>query len=172
MKVIVQFINGNDFWQNLVIKNAVLVSQVLSHPDFIKRVAAWPAFDFTNQTALDVSETIDHAGEVKIRVGFYKGWFFSKAIAYEENGAIHFNTRKLAYGAGGVGNIAHELMHALGFSHQGNSPRGNENTVPWRIGQWVAQWLESADIVSNAMHAREVAEWDAQIARKRAEAVT
>lgn len=169
MKVLVQFINGTDFWKDLVINNAWTVSQIISHPDFIEKVANWPAFDFTNQSPREVAETLEQVGDVKIRVGFYKGWIFSKAIAYEEGGAVYFNTRKFAYGAGGVGNIAHELMHALGYSHRGNSPNGNENTVPWRIGQWATHWGASLQAVSNAVHARDVGESDA---RARAEAVT
>jgi hypothetical protein len=140
MKIIVSFLNGSRYWQDLVLENAAKASAALSDPKFIAKVRTWPGFDFTSSTPAQVGDVLEDAGDVVIKVGFYKGWWWSRAIGYEQDGAIYFNTRKEAYGAGGVGNIAHEVMHFLGFSHDGNSPAGQENTVPWRIGQWAADW--------------------------------
>lgn len=143
MKIEIEFLNGSTYWKQLVKRNAEHAGRVLSDPAFLAKVENWTKFDFTSDTPRTVATRLEKAGTVKIRVGFYTGWWWSKAIAYEDGGAIYFNTRKEAYGAGGVGNIAHEFMHALGYSHNGNSPAGQENTVPWRVGQWAEGWALS-----------------------------
>lgn len=137
MNIKVNFLNGNQYWRDKVNASAARASAVLSDPAFIAKVRAWPGFDFTHKTPAQLADMIQNAGDVQINVGFYRGWFWSKAIAYEANGAVEFNTRKEAYGAGSPGNLSHELMHALGESHNGNQLAGNENCVPNRIGQWV-----------------------------------
>ncbi len=140
MKINVSFINGSDYWRNKVLASAKRASEVMSDPVFLASVAKHHGFDFTQMTPADVSHVIENAGEVTIKVGFYKGWWWSKAIAYEENGEIWFNTRKDGYGAGDVGNVAHETLHKMGFSHNGNSASGNGNTVPYWVGEQVALW--------------------------------
>lgn len=142
MKLIINFLSGTEYSQNLVRTSATAVSRVFSNPVFLARVASIVKYDFTTETSAQIAETIRNAGEVKINVGFYRGWFWSRAIAYEQDGAIYFNTRKFGYGAGGVENVAHEVMHALGYSHRGNSPAGNENTVPWMIGKMTGQFIK------------------------------
>jgi hypothetical protein len=140
MKINLTFLNGIPYWKNLVTRNAETAQAILSDPKFIEKVRGWAGFDFTSSTPGQVATTLELATEVNIKIGFYRGWFWSKAIAYEQDGAIYFNTRKEAYGAGSVGNIVHEIMHALGFSHNGNSPAGNTNAVPWRLGTWASEW--------------------------------
>lgn len=139
MKIVIEFQNGSCYWIKKIEKNAEQVSRVLSDPAFLAKVRSWPRFDFTEKTPDQDTKAIEHAGTVTIRVGFYSKWF-TRAIAYESDGAIYFNVRKEGYGAGSPGNLAHEVMHALGFSHNGNSPAGNANTVPWRVGEWVEEW--------------------------------
>lgn len=142
MKLLINFLSGTEYSQDLVRTSAATVSKVFSDPVFLARVSSIVKYDFTTETSAQVAETIRSAGEVKVNVGFYRGWFWSRAIAYEQDGAIYFNTRKFGYGAGGVENVAHEVMHALGYSHRGNSPAGNENTVPWKVGQMAAQFIK------------------------------
>lgn len=148
MIISVNFLNGSDYWRNKVLASAEDASRALSDPGFIARVRAWPKFDFCDKTPDQVADHLERMDHVTISVGFYKGWFWSRAIAYEENDQVWFNTRKEAYGAGGAPNLAHETMHKLGYRHNGNSPAGNENTVPWRIGQWVAEWLANPPILA------------------------
>lgn len=143
MRIIPIFLNGTQYWQDLVTLSAQRASAILSDSDFIEHVRNWALFDDTVVSADDVGTTIERAGEVRIKVGFYSS-FWTRAIAYEANGEVHFNTRKERSGAGGIGNVAHEVMHVLGFKHRGNSPSGNENTVPWRIGGWADKWAISA----------------------------
>lgn len=144
MDIIVAFENGDDYWQNLVTTNAAKASAILSDPAFLAWVRSQPSFDFTELTPVEVAEKIERSGDIKIRVGFYAKRF-TRAIAYEVDGEEFFNTDKEAYGSGGVGNIAHETMHALGFSHDGNSPEGNQQTVPWAIGNYAETWGKPAE---------------------------
>lgn len=139
MKINIDFENGTSYWQNLVTENARKAALILSDPAFIQKIRSWAGFDYCGDTPDQVADTIATTREVTIRVGFYSKWL-TRAIAYEQDGAAYFNTRKEAYGAGSVGNVAHELMHALGYSHNGNSPGPNQNTVPYRIGQWAEGW--------------------------------
>lgn len=139
MNIVIHFRNGSDYWRSKVTANAAQVSRILSDPRFLELVRAWPAFDHTEVTPPEIAETLRTAGSVEVRVGFYSKWW-TRAIAYEDASGVYFNTRKERQGAGGIGNIAHEVCHSLGFSHAGNSPAGQENTVPWRIGGWVETW--------------------------------
>lgn len=140
MRIIVNFLSGSEYWESKIKANAEEASRRLSDPAFLAWVKSWSQFDFSGDTPLQVSEKLAAAGDVKINVGFYSK-LLTLAIAYEEDDAVFFNTRKESYGAGGVGNIAHEVMHAMGYSHNGNSARGNENTVPYRIGEWIETWV-------------------------------
>lgn len=152
LKITITFLGFPDqYWRSKIMENSNRAARILSDPAFLAKIRAWPKFDFTNSTPAEIADQLALSPTIRIRVGFYRGWFWSKAIAYEDHGAIYFNTRKAAYGAGSVGNIAHELMHALGFSHNGNSPAGNENTVPWRIGQWAETWVPVTRKISEAV---------------------
>jgi hypothetical protein len=139
LKLKVNFLSDNCYWEKKVSRNADLASDILSDPAFIAKVASWPHFDYCVHSPAQVAKLIENAGDVFINVGFYsKRW--TKAIAYEVDAGIFFNTRKEAYGAGDIGNLVHEVMHKLGLSHNGNSSSGNENTAPYRIGQWASEW--------------------------------
>lgn len=140
MRILVDFINGNDYWESKVLASAKRGSEILSDPDFLATVAAHAGFDFCNQSPQQVADTIRNAGDVMIKVGFYRGWPWSKVLASEGGGQVSFNTRKESVGAGGVENTVHETLHALGFIHNGNSPAGNLNTVPWWVGILAGGW--------------------------------
>lgn len=140
MKVSVKFLGGSSYWQDLVSESARKASRVLSDPTFIQKIAEWPVFDFTTATSQMVADRIRDTLEIDISVGFYYK-IFTRAIAYEQNNAVYFNTRKESYGAGSVGNVVHETMHALGYAHNGNAAAGNENTVPYRLGEWASTWI-------------------------------
>lgn len=139
MKIKIEFLNGTIGNQLKVRESAQRASEVLSDPEFIEKVRSHSGFDFTNHTPGMVAATLENVREVAIKVGFYREWWpWSKVIAYEENGEVWFNTRKAE--AGDVGNVAHETMHAMGFSHNGNAASGNQNTIPYWIGEQVAAW--------------------------------
>lgn len=140
MRINCDFLNGTTYWQNKVLASARRGGEILSNPGFLDVIEAHTGFDFCNMPPRAVRDKIEHIESIMIKVGFYRGWWWSKAIAFEENGEVWFNTRKEAYGAGGLNNVIHETMHALGFSHNGNSAIGNENTVPYWIGNKAAEW--------------------------------
>lgn len=132
----IQFAGGTIEWHSFISESAKTASSVMSDPAFVAKVRGWPAFDSTASTSSEVADKIEHANVVTVTVGFYHHPL-GPSIAKEEAGRVLFNTSKRSRGAGSPGNIAHEVMHVLGFSHNGNSIVGNENTVPYRIGEFV-----------------------------------
>lgn len=143
MNIIVKFLNGNAYWQAKVLKSAEQASQILSDHFFLAKVRAVPKFDFTSDTPAQVGDKLEAAGDVVINVSFYRKWP-ALAIASETPGQVSFNVCKEKQGAGNPENVTHETMHAMGWSHDGNSPRGNENTVPWLVGKMVGAEVGNA----------------------------
>ncbi len=140
MRIDVKFLNGTTFWQNKVLVNAKRASTVLSNPMFLEKIRTWHGFDDTASLPYQVAASFTVRESIQISVGFYRTWWpWSPTIAYEENGQVWLNTRKSV--AGDPGNLAHETCHAMGYHHRGNAAAGNENTVPYLIGQWVNDWL-------------------------------
>lgn len=139
MRIKIDFLGRNDYWEEKIENSAAQASRVLSDPLFISKVIGWPGFDYTDMNPKQVAQVLADTKGIEIRVGLYSKWL-TRAIAYEIPNGVFFNTRKERGGAGSPGNLAHELMHKLGFSHHGNSARGNENTVPYCIGEWVDSW--------------------------------
>lgn len=142
MNIVVKFLNGNSYWQAKILVSAGKASAVLSDPVFLAKVRAVPKFDFTSDTPAQVGDKLAAAGDVTVSVGFFSKWF-TKEIAFEDAGGFHFNTRKEAQGAGGPGDIAHELCHELGWLHRGNARSGNENSAPYWIGDQVDAAVEA-----------------------------
>lgn len=141
MQIQINFIGGTDYWKKKIQDAALKVQGILSDESFLQTVAAHPKFDFTKDSSVIVASRIMNAQSVTVKVGFYSKCL-TRAIAYETDGAIYFNTRKEAAGAGSWQNVMHEVLHALGYSHNGNSPGGNQNTVPYMVPDLAEAWLE------------------------------
>lgn len=140
MNIVINFLNGSDYWQEKVKASAAEASKALSDPAFLAKIRAYPMFDYTSDTPAQVADKLEQAGDVTVKVGFFSKWF-TREIAFEDANGVHFNTRKESAGAGGPGDLAHELMHQLGYQHNGNSAAGNQYTVPYWIGDQVDQFL-------------------------------
>lgn len=123
-------------WETFISENAKLAARALASPQLLAKVRA-ATFDFTDQTGARIAERLMTTAALTLKVGFYYRPWPAPSIAKEIAGGVTFNTAKRGYGAGSPGNIAHEAMHVLGYSHDGNQEEGNENTVPYRIGEWV-----------------------------------
>lgn len=114
--------------------SAAVANEVLCERAFILRVRTWPGFSYTSDTPQHVAARIAHGGTLKLRVSFFEDRD-SAVLAREVGGAVAFNTANDQTGS--PGNVAHEAMHVLGYSHRWNWPLWQGNTVPWRIGSWV-----------------------------------
>lgn len=137
MQIKINFdLSVNKYWRDKLTASALKASVIMSASPFIEAIRTHDGFDSTDETPTQVAVKLSNTGDVEITVGIYSK-FFTKAIAYEVEGAVFFNTRKESYGAGSPGNIAHEVMHALGYTHNGNAASGNENTVPYYVGNLV-----------------------------------
>lgn len=140
MQIAIVFLNGSDYWKKKVQDAALKVQGIFSDEGFLQAVAAHAGFDFTADSPAAVASRLMNAGTVSIHVGFYSKCL-TRAIAYEQAGAVYFNTRKEAQGAASWQNVAHEVLHALGYSHNGNAPAGQGNTVPYAIPALAEAWL-------------------------------
>jgi hypothetical protein len=142
MKISLRFLERNAEWCAYLTESAKTAGDVLSDRDFLERVRNHRSFDFTDKTPAEIADLIAKADDVAVAVAFkHAPWRRWIAAEDPSSGTITFNTAKRARGAGTPGNIAHEVMHVLGFAHHGNKERGNENSVPYRIGYWVDEAL-------------------------------
>jgi hypothetical protein len=146
VKINVHFLNGSNYWRNKVLTNAAIASKILSDIDFLAIIASQPKYDFTADTSDQVAAKIADTYQLTISVSFLWRPWPSKMIADEAPGLIRFNTAKERYGAGSVENIVHETMHALNYSHDGNSPQGQGNTVPWRVAALARAYLSRVSL--------------------------
>jgi hypothetical protein len=139
MKIKINYLGGSNEWRDKIRKSANIVERLFDNTTFLDAVAREPIYHFTKKTPEQVAMTIVDAREITIFVGFYSN-FFTRAIAYEKNGRIFFNTRKAA--AGEWPNVMHECLHVLGFQHNGNAQKGNELSVPYRVPEIAERYLK------------------------------
>jgi len=81
-----------------------------------------------------------------VNVYTYRPWNpFSKAIAYTDGKAIHFNIKKIGdlSETEMVGCLLHEYAHICGFNHGNNFPSEDKNnfSVPYYLSQNVKKWI-------------------------------
>lgn len=97
--------------------------------------------DQTKDNAETVSKKIKSAKVTRELAFFSKRrnpFTRSIVVGYEAgDGKIHAN--RIAWRDFDIceksGNVAHEFTHAIGYSHRGNFPKGNENTIPYLSGE-------------------------------------
>lgn len=128
---------NNKYWHEKLSKSIAETEALLNDKDLTGKLRALsPKLDHTSDTWQEVLDRIENAGEITVKFGLYSRWW-TRAIAYEQNGAVYFNTRKESRGAGSVWNVMHEVLHVLGYHHLGNSTSGNENSVPYLVPELI-----------------------------------
>ena len=131
-------------WKNKVLSSAQTVGQVLASDDFAQRCQSLNLIMTRGETVQEVCRRLVCAGDVSPDIGFYYDQH-TRAIAYEEDGALYINTAKGSQGAGGVGNIAHEFTHTLGYKHFTNFALLGSYSVPYEVGELVEELKEIAE---------------------------
>lgn len=129
-----------------------LANLVFANDEFYVRVAALPSFTNTTATPADVAELMRNSElrptlSVKRRLNL-----FSSVNAHVEPDAptvININKRKLDQGDANrwATTLVHESVHCvdfhndLDFTHDGNTPGGNEGSAPYSIQRVAAEML-------------------------------
>lgn len=141
MKITINFLNGSEYWRAKILSNADIAGRLLADESFLDHIATHPSFDFCPDVPSVVRAKILSTPEITINVSFFWKWL-TREIAFEDSMGCHFNTTKEKQGAGSVGDIIHEMLHQLHYSHRGNARAGNENTAPYWIGDEADAWIE------------------------------
>ena len=119
----------------LYLEEVVRISEyILSDEEFLNEVSKVKKFSSTNLKGVDVVLSIS-IGPVAT-VSSYKTlnpW--SSVTAYTTGKMIKFNTRNNPRSINSMVNtLIHEYMHVLGFHHSGNSSKGNQESIPYMVG--------------------------------------
>lgn len=136
---------GSPAWQIGLSKTA---NCVISNPAFLIEVSTIPKFDYSNDSGLEVSLSLQK--DIKAHLTTYKPkiWNWnSRVIAYRNVGSniIYFNVRKNPRSSESMTNTCtHELLHLLGYDHNGNGPEGDgrQFTVNYYIGRLAEKYVK------------------------------
>jgi len=120
-----------------------LVEKHYKDRSFLKLVKGVSQYNHTRDTAAMVADKIKDS-QLQIFVKSYTSknpW--SLAIGYAKGNEIFLNTRKMDLPLGErAGNIMHEAMHLLGYTHRGNRPNTyNKGTVPYKVGNLFGEYV-------------------------------
>lgn len=126
----------SEVWEERVLSSAKTVTEILQTQSFSQACQALRMTRTNDKSVQEVCREMVCAGEIIPSISFYHDPS-TRAIAYESNGALLINTAKESAGAGGPGNIAHEVTHTLGYTHFTNWAFLGKSSVPYRIGNLV-----------------------------------
>ena len=126
----------SDEWEKRVSSSSETVTKVFQTQDFAQACQALRMTRTNGKSVQEVCREMVCAGEITPSISFYHDPN-TRAIAYESNGALFINTAKKFAGAGGPGNIAHEVTHTLSYTHFTNWAFLGKSSVPYRIGNLV-----------------------------------
>lgn len=114
---------------------------IMCDKNFYREISEVKSFTHTEDASCEIFEHIKFTFEIyNIDVVTYKSrnpW--SKANGYTKKRKpfkIYVNTRKINKRSvnAWVGFLIHETCHLAGYSHGSNSPKGKENSVPYKVG--------------------------------------
>lgn len=133
----------NEIENATIIKAADLVMKHCRDVEFLNKIRKIDSFYFSALSGENVAREIV-VREVTMTIKSYKTWNpWSKVIGYAKGNTIYCNSRKFdlpLYDR--VNNFMHESLHALGFSHNGNSATGrNLDSVPYKVGAIFEQYV-------------------------------
>lgn len=129
--------------QKLWIVDAVKCANKVFRLNETKSLILAETYEQTNDNSFEVLKKIEQTKLTQVKE-FYPKNPFSKVVGVKFAGdpATYLNARKSRPLAAVVGTILHEASgHGNGFTHKGNSPGGNEKTVPYvltRVGSEMA----------------------------------
>lgn len=126
-------------------KAAALVMEHYKDSVFLFNLGAIQDFNHTHDSGYALGKKIFNS-DLGMTIKPYKTFSpWSKVVGHSSNGIIYVNTRKLNLSLKDrVENIFHESLHALGYSHKGNSNNEyNRGTVPYRAAKIFVDYLVS-----------------------------
>lgn len=130
-----------------VITPRYILVRPITYAKHLPRAEKFFNLALTDLTVINKSKfTSSDDGPAQIRVQIAKNYSVkvttyttflatSKVIGHQSKGVIYLNTRKLRRPDCSIVNtLVHEYMHRIGYAHNGNDPGGNENSVPYWMG--------------------------------------
>lgn len=116
-------------------EKSVNCANKLIHLDEFKSRVLAATYEQTNDNSFEVLAKVEQAKLTQVKPIWPKNPFSKMvAVVYPNDPAIYFNARKSRPVPSMAASAVHELSHKLGYKHKGNSPKGNEKTVPYALG--------------------------------------
>lgn len=123
-----------------VIESVEEANRILQLREFYDRIAAVPRFDNSSYSPQQVSDELHNFDRTIAVQGYWNILSLANASTQTE---ININTAKLRRSKTSIVNtLIHETVHAIDwltnkawdYTHDGNSPAGQDQTAPWVIG--------------------------------------
>jgi hypothetical protein len=122
------------------VQKAVTCANLIFKSDQFKALVLNGKYDQTSDKPEMIWQKLSLAGFTEVKTVRSTNPFTNMvAVKYKDDPAIYLNSRKNRSNAEWTGSICHEKAHVMGWTHRGNSPRGNEDTVPYKLGDYCEQ---------------------------------